>query len=73
MSNTIKCPHCGNTDRSAMESNGCDPRDEAYTMLCLAKVADGDESYDEQVLEQFPEHRGVCGNQWDPNDCDGAR
>jgi hypothetical protein len=62
-----KCPHCGNTDEQRIEDNGCDPRDEEFTLLCLAPVEDGEESFDEYVLQEHPDMRRLCGMQWEPN------
>lgn len=64
-----KCPHCGNTSSKSIESNmapgqRCAPED--LTLLCLAPVPEGEESFDELVLRDFPDQRGVCGMQWCP-------
>ena len=43
------------------------PRDLDFTLLCLAQVEEGEESFDELVLKNCPDARGICGMQWTPN------
>ena len=63
-----KCPHCGNTDPATIETNGCEPHDDDFTLLCVARVRQG-----EDALADFEPHAEVgadgmvaCGMQWEP-------
>jgi hypothetical protein len=64
----MQCPNCGNQEWKHVQTNGCDPKDPAYGLLCLAPVATGEESYCEDQLKEFPDLRRVCSMQWDPNE-----
>ena len=66
-----RCPHCGNSNPQYIESNvqpgeRCPPED--LTLLCLAPVPLGEESFDWDLIADSPEHQGVCGMQWNPHD-----
>lgn len=65
-----KCPNCGNTNPDTIMDNGCDPRDEDYTLLCVTRVPEEVTSYEIALLEPKDfdaEGRPECGWQWEPN------
>jgi hypothetical protein len=67
-----RCPHCGSTNRQYQESNA-QPGEKLgadLTLLCLAPVPVGEESFDWDLIADSPQHQGVCGMQWNPHDCD---
>jgi hypothetical protein len=65
-----QCPHCGNRDPRFIEDNGCKPSDSLYTLLCVARVAPGEDAFDggaNPALEIGADGKVVCGMQWEPN------
>jgi hypothetical protein len=65
------CPHCGNRDQQTVEDNGADPRDVDFTLLCVARVALGDDAFGGEAnppLEVDANGDVACGMQWCPND-----
>lgn len=64
------CPHCGNTDRATIETNGERSTSLDLTLLCLAPCEPGANSFDTTQMEDVPaddpRHR-QCGMQWEPN------
>jgi|GEM_PF-2262758 len=69
--NRRACPHCGNRDEALIEDNGTDPRDDDYTLLCVARVRPGEDAFDGEAnppLEVGPDGTVACGMQWSPNE-----
>jgi hypothetical protein len=65
------CPHCGNRDPEFIEDNGAGTRDADYTLLCVARVAPGEDSFGGDAnppLEVGPDGKVTCGMQWCPNE-----
>lgn len=64
-----RCPHCGNTDRKHIQSNGERPSSLDLTLLCVAPVAPSEWSFDVAPSPEFYDANGLvpCGMQWDPN------
>jgi len=60
------CPHCGNTDRRTIESNGLRPSDPDYTLLCVALVPARDASIKPDADQIDASGRSKCGMQWEP-------
>lgn len=69
-----RCPHCGNTDKGTIESNGGSRRNGDLTLLCVARVSLRDSSWDRPEDAGEPDAAGLvaCGAQWDPADQDDA-
>lgn len=68
--NRYTCPHCGNRDPQLIEDNGADRRDADYTLLCVARVAPGEDSFHGDAnppLTVGPDGKVDCGMQWCPN------
>ena len=68
-----RCPNCGNTDPRFIEDNGCKASDPLYTLLCVARVAPGDDSFNGDADPPLPvgeDGKVTCGMQWEPNSCD---
>lgn len=66
-----KCPHCGNADPKQMEDNGMRPHYLDFTLLCVARVAPGEDAFDGKAnppLEVAPDGTVACGMQWCPNE-----
>lgn len=66
------CPHCGSRDQAVRQDNGLPPTDPDYTLLCLARVPQGQDSFDGRDLDAEVDAQGMvpCGMQWTPNDTD---
>ena len=62
------CPHCGNRDRELMEENGAKPSDPDFTLLCVARMKPGEDSFDGETVETGPDGLTICGMQWCPNE-----
>lgn len=64
-----KCPHCGNKKPSLIEDNGCSPKSEDFTLLCVAPIDPKDSSFDPVEADQINPTTGKtpCGFQWCPN------
>lgn len=67
----MRCPHCGNTDRSTIESNGFTGPD--LVLLCLARVPVEDSSIDHCPAWEVPGYdretkTAHCGMQWSPEE-----
>jgi hypothetical protein len=61
-----KCPHCGNTDERSIEDNGRKSTDSLYTLLCMARVALGEDAFGGGG-EPGEDGKVACGMQWEPN------
>lgn len=63
-----KCPHCGNADPEQIETNGCEPSDSDFTLLCIARVKPGEDALAdfEPHAEVGPDGMVACGMQWCP-------
>jgi len=73
---TPTCPHCGNRDPRFIENNGAPPRDPDYTLLCVARVAPGEDAFGgdaDPPLEAGRDGKVPCGMQWCPNQEIGER
>lgn len=65
------CPHCENRDSAFLQDNGDPPKSFDYTLLCVARVAPEDRSWDH--VKPLPEDldadgKVACGMQWCPNE-----
>lgn len=66
----MRCPHCGNADSKYIETNGEPARSPDLTLLCVARVAPDEWSFDHvaPLPEDFDAAGLVpCGMQWEPN------
>lgn len=64
----MKCPHCGNTNPRYFQDNGEGPRSPGLTMLCVAPVKPGDDSFGGDGGSEVDSNGNVpCGMQWEPN------
>jgi hypothetical protein len=63
-----KCPWCGNRNRKYIESNLSPGERGEETLLCVAPVPVGEESFDWDLIADSPSHQGICGYQWDVED-----
>ena len=63
-----KCPHCGNTNPELIETNGCEPNDPDFTLLCIARMKPGEEALADFEPRSQPGDDGLvaCGMQWEP-------
>jgi hypothetical protein len=64
------CPNCGNRNAATIQDNGLRPRNALYTLLCVARVAPGDDAFGGEAnppLEIGPDGKVTCGMQWEPN------
>lgn len=64
------CPHCGNRDPRTIEDNGERSTHPDYTLLCVARVAPGEDAFDGDAnppLTVGPDGKVDCGMQWCPN------
>lgn len=71
MAKRVACPHCGNSDRNAIQDNGVKPASFDYTLLCVARVEPKDRAHTHVDLD--PDQIGAdgkteCGMSWCPND-----
>lgn len=65
-----RCPHCGNTSRETIQSNGEPRTSPDLTLLCVARVAPSEWSFDHvrpEADEIGPDGLVACGMQWGPS------
>lgn len=68
---THVCPHCGNRDPKLIEDNGVRANDPDFTLLCVARVAPGADSFGGEAnppLEAGADGKVSCGMQWCPSE-----
>jgi len=70
---TRQCPHCGNRDPRFIQSNGEPDASPALSLLCVARVAPDEWSFDTRPHAADYDDAGKvpCGMQWDPNEDKG--
>lgn len=64
-----RCPHCGNTSSTTIQTNGEPARSPDLTLLCVARVKPDEWSFDAKPLPEDHDANGrvPCGMQWEPN------